>query len=353
MTGELVYSVQGTSAQPMRVSTLAAAGLRERDHLQEWVLANPEILGDDVLVVTSEFDQWFSKDGRDPDRLDILGLGADGRLVVAELKRDLTPDFVTMQSINYASRASRFAVDQLADAYLRFHRGRPGAAATSEEAEAQLLGHAPGLSAETLRNPRIVIVAGDFSPKVTSAAVWLSERGIDISLTRVQAYAMDEGHVITVSQVWPIPEAEDFVVSPTRTATASAATAGPAVEWTQHDLALLNGLGASETILATMDLCSERPGEFVGGDEIRAVTGREAASQRGDFGGFEVTLRFKFGRSNPPFAVNYGHGATSQQYYSVEKAIAAMCRQVRGLPEAEGVGGDKVGQAPATAGDAS
>lgn len=143
MTGELVYSVQGTSAQPMRVSTLAAAGLRERDHLQEWVLAKPEILGDDVLVVTSEFDQWFSKDGRDPDRLDILGLGADGRLVVAELKRDLTPDFVTMQSINYASRASRFAVDQLAEAYLRFHRGRPGAAATAEEAEAQLLGHAP------------------------------------------------------------------------------------------------------------------------------------------------------------------------------------------------------------------
>ena len=76
MTGELVYRVQGTTAQPMRVSTLAAAGLRERDHLQEWVLANPEILGDDVLVVTSEFDQWFSKDGRDPDRLDILGLGA-------------------------------------------------------------------------------------------------------------------------------------------------------------------------------------------------------------------------------------------------------------------------------------
>ena len=94
MTGELVYRVQGTSAQPMKVSTLEAAGLREREHLQEWVLANPEILGDDVLVVTSEFDQWFSKDGRDPDRLDILGLGADGRLVVAELKRDLTPDIV-------------------------------------------------------------------------------------------------------------------------------------------------------------------------------------------------------------------------------------------------------------------
>ena len=90
MTGELVYSVQGTSAQPMRVSTLAAAGLRERDHLQEWVLANPEILGDDVLVVTSEFDQWFSKDGRDPDRLDILGLGADCLLYTSPSPRDRT-----------------------------------------------------------------------------------------------------------------------------------------------------------------------------------------------------------------------------------------------------------------------
>jgi hypothetical protein len=29
--------------------------LREREHLQEWVLAHPEIIGRDVLVVTSEF----------------------------------------------------------------------------------------------------------------------------------------------------------------------------------------------------------------------------------------------------------------------------------------------------------
>ena len=352
MTGELVYRVQGTSAQPMKVSTLEAAGLREREHLQEWVLANPEILGDDVLVVTSEFDQWFSKDGRDPDRLDILGLGADGRLVVAELKRDLTPDFVTMQAINYASRASRFAVDQLADAYLRFHRDRPGAMATSEEASAQLLGHAPGLTAETLRNPRIVIVAGDFSLKVTSAAVWLSERGIDISLTRVQAYAMDEGHVITVSRVWPIPEAEavtgrDLVHAQLRVAN------GLPLAWTQDDLALLNCAGASETILATMDLCSQRPGDFVGGDEIRAVTGRPQGGQSGDFGGFGITLKHKFSRSNAAFSVKYGHGATAQQYYSVDESIAEMWRQVRGLSETEGAGGEPSGTPSITQGDAS
>lgn len=334
MTGELVYSVQGTSAQPMRVSTLAAAGLRERDHLQEWVLANPEILGDDVLVVTSEFDQWFSKEGRDPDRLDVLGLGQDGRLVVTELKRDMTPDLVTMQAINYASRASRFTPDMLADAFLSFHRGRPHAVGTSDDALSRLQVHAPMLSADTLRNPRIVIVAGDFTPKVTSAAVWLSERGIDISLTRVQAYSMEEGHVITVSRVWPVPQAEDFVVSPSRVATATATPSSPEVEWTREDLHMLSSSGVSETILATMDECSRRAGEYVGGDEIQAITGRAAPQHRGDFGGFGITLKHRFGRSNAPFSVNYAAGDTYQQYYSVTPEIAAIWTELRGISQA-------------------
>lgn len=331
MTGELVYRVNGTSAVTMVTSTLEAAGLKERQHLQEWVVANPEILGEGVLVVTSEFDHWFSKEGRDPDRLDVLGLGQDGRLVVAELKRDLTPDLVTMQAINYASRASRFTPDMLADAFLSFHQGRPDAVGTSDDALSRLLAHSPSLSADTLRNPRIVIVAGEFTPKVTSAAVWLSERGIDISLTRVQAYSMDEGHVVTVSRVWPVPQAEDFVVSPSRVATAAAVPSSPEVEWTREDLTTLSRSGVSETILTTMDECSRRPEEYVGGDEIQAITGRAAPKHRGDFGGFSITLKHRFGRSNAPYSVSYAAGDTYQQYYSVSSEIAAIWIELRGL----------------------
>ena len=118
---ELVFGVAGSTATPAVSITLAQAGLREREHLQEWVLAHPEMLGVDVLVITSEFDRWMSRDGREADRLDVLGLDADGRLVVAELKRDQAPDFVTLQSVKYAAMASRFEVEQLADAYLSFH----------------------------------------------------------------------------------------------------------------------------------------------------------------------------------------------------------------------------------------
>mgnify|MGYP001405807123 FL=1 len=55
-TDELVFRVQDSVAQPARPITLAEAGLRERQHLQEWVLANPEMLGEGVLIITSEFD---------------------------------------------------------------------------------------------------------------------------------------------------------------------------------------------------------------------------------------------------------------------------------------------------------
>lgn len=107
MGDELVFAVNGQDAHAAEPITLAEAGLKERKHLQEWVLANPRILGPGVLIVTSEFDRCASKTNAEKDRLDILGLDKEGRLVVAELKRDAAPDTVEMQAIKYAAMASR------------------------------------------------------------------------------------------------------------------------------------------------------------------------------------------------------------------------------------------------------
>ena len=60
---ERVFTVTGSAATPAQPITLAEAGLRERSDLQEWVLAHPEIIGDDVLVVAFEFDRWQASSG--------------------------------------------------------------------------------------------------------------------------------------------------------------------------------------------------------------------------------------------------------------------------------------------------
>lgn len=123
MAKEHLYTVSGSSATPAERTTLTEAGLLERQHLQEWVLSHPEILGEEVLVITFEFDRWMTGVGTATwERLVVLGLDRTGRLVVAELKRDRASDAVVVQALNYAAMVSRFSLDLLAEAF----RERPG-----------------------------------------------------------------------------------------------------------------------------------------------------------------------------------------------------------------------------------
>ena len=109
MSTEFVFTVQPGAALSAEPISLAEAGLRERDDLQEWVRLNPHILGPGVRIVTFEFGRWQARDGYAADRLDLLGLDPDGRLVVAELKRGPAPDVVEMQAIKYAALATNRA----------------------------------------------------------------------------------------------------------------------------------------------------------------------------------------------------------------------------------------------------
>jgi hypothetical protein len=231
MPDELVFAVDGSEATAARPISFADAGLKEREHLQEWVIQHPEILGPGVMIVTFEFDRWLTAGGQPTyDRLDVLGLDQSGRLVVAELKRDRAPDSVTMQALNYAAMVSRFSLDTLADA---FALSRGNDAMAPADAVAHLQEWAPSISDDTLGSPTIVLLATDFSPTVTNLALFLYARGIDIRLTRVQPYETADGrYVVTVSQILPVPNAEDFMVKPrSGVATRTSAAAASRAEW--------------------------------------------------------------------------------------------------------------------------
>ena len=52
---------------------------------------------------------------------------------------------------------------------------------------------------------------------MTATAVWLTEMGLDITMQKVQAYRVfDDRIVVTVSQHFPVPDVEEFTVSPQR-----------------------------------------------------------------------------------------------------------------------------------------
>jgi hypothetical protein len=187
----------------------------QRSHLQEWVIAHPKILGSDVYIVAFEFGQWIGLSGsKERDRLDVLGLDRLGQLVIAELKRGMAPDTVEMQGLKYAAMASRFTLERLAALHARFLSTQRGSTVTPEEALAELQAHASLVDDSTLRQPRVVLLATDFSKVVTSTVVFLREIGLDMRLVRLQAYRTEAGRIITVSQHYPVPEVEEFTLMP-------------------------------------------------------------------------------------------------------------------------------------------
>jgi hypothetical protein len=329
---ELVFTVSGATATRVDGVPIESLGLTERAHLQEWVIAHPDILGANVLIVAFEFDRWSSTTGTNPkDRLDVLGLGQDGRLLLAELKRGRAPDTVDLQAIKYAAMVSRFAEDSLAELHAEFLDRTQQLKLTGVEALEKLQAHAvAGLSADLLLRPRIVLLAEDFSPTVTSSVVWLNEQGVDISLRRYQAYRTGSGEtMITVSQLYPVAEVGDFEVTPRlRSAVRQPSETLPEKPWNEDDLRLLHSL-PFEVPHAVLDVCSEAPEGWVGSGSAYARAGVEQRSGMGKLAGFGYSVRSRFGRSNPPWDLNWAAGGESQQYYRVSCATAECWQAIR------------------------
>jgi len=331
--GELVFTVSGKVATQVAPVDLGELGFTEREHLQSWVISHPTIIGPNVMVISFEFDQWATPQGVAPrDRLDILGLDSDGRLVIAELKRGLAPDTVDLQAIKYAAMASRMTEETLVNLFVEFRRKAMDEALSPEEALGELLGHAQdGFSSEVLAKPRIVLLAEDFRPVTTSSVVWLCEQGLDITLKRYQAYRTAGGErVFTVSQYYPVADVSEYQIAPhLRAGQRKAADDLPEVEWSEADLMKL--LDQNLVVpMAILDLCSKVPNQFVGSGEAYRLANVEQKSGMGRLAGFGYSVRTKFGRSNPPWRYQWAAGGLSQQYYAIDQLTADRWRALRG-----------------------
>jgi Domain of unknown function (DUF4268) len=169
---------------------------------------------------------------------------------VAELKNSRSAD-TEVSAIKYAAAVSRMLPESLADLYARF-QSRRQTPISPDEALAELQAHAPNLSSESLRRPRIVMLARDFSSVVTASVVWLSEMGLDIALVQISAFrsytygqlGSNNVPMISVSQLYPVREVEDFTISPERQLAKETAESKRRVQ----DAALVRRLIATESV---------------------------------------------------------------------------------------------------------
>ncbi len=140
MNSEVAFSVVDGNVQQLTEVALEDIGFTERWDLQRWIEHYPEIVGPDLLVVTTEFDRWELGSDRVRDRLDVLFLDSAGSLVVAELKRGEAPDTVDLQALKYAAYCSQLTVEDVTNDYARHHN------VNAESASEAILEHAPPLA---------------------------------------------------------------------------------------------------------------------------------------------------------------------------------------------------------------
>jgi hypothetical protein len=92
--------------------------------------------------------------------------------------------------------------------YLR-HRG---STQNAKDALLQFLSWEEETDKRFAETVRIVLVSADFSKEITTTALWLNERGLDIRCVRLKPYEMDTRVVLDVQQLIPLPEAQDYII---------------------------------------------------------------------------------------------------------------------------------------------
>jgi len=202
-----LYRIGQQSITPIKRTTFAAQGLRERQDLQALLRANIDVIAPETLVVAEEFGEW--EDSR--RRIDLLGIDKSANLVVIELKRTEDGGHMELQAIRYAAMVSTLTFDKLVGIYAKYLAdNRIEQDATTSLLE--FLDWSEPDEEQFGQEVKIVLASAEFSKELTTAVMWLNDFGLDIRCVRLQPYLSDEQLFLDVQTVIPIPEVADYQV---------------------------------------------------------------------------------------------------------------------------------------------
>lgn len=201
--------ITGKTAAELQHATLSALQLKERYDLQEWILQTPRILGEDLLVITSEFSEF----DRTSERLDVLALDRRGVLTIVELKRSAVGTAAELQALRYAAYCSTMSLRDISELLAKYESKRTGLEVISTEAERRIkeFVNEPDFT-ELTNKPRVILGAEEFSPETTATVLWLKTFGLDLSCVRLRPYNVEGQLLLDSSVIIPLPEAKEFQI---------------------------------------------------------------------------------------------------------------------------------------------
>jgi hypothetical protein len=176
-----------------QILSLAEAGVREEEHLREYIARSPEEffgeLQQEVLILDTEV---RLAGGR--LRSDIVGIDPDGAVVVIELKRSADRD-QHLQALNYAAQI--WTPEPARDG-----RGVVGARLETEELRRAAMAFLRVPLEKVNRRQRIVLIAEDYYPTTIRTVHFLrAAHALDIRLWRIELHEFPEGRYFACAPV--------------------------------------------------------------------------------------------------------------------------------------------------------
>ncbi len=216
-----IYKVVGNKEKLDKVdaTSFGQEGVLERADLQRILRDQPDVLEEGLLIISEEFGNWQDSNRR----IDLLGLDAEGCLVVVELKRGETGGHMDLQAIRYAAMVANMTYQQTVDtyqAYLEKRANEPGSTPVEEDAaETRLREHLPSNDQDEAaihtEIPRMILASENFGKELTTCVMWLNdswlrEAGQEIKCVRLQPHRNGDETLIEASLVIPLPEASEY-----------------------------------------------------------------------------------------------------------------------------------------------
>lgn len=204
-----IVNKQTNKLEPIERTSFRAVGIKERKDLQEWIAHNPEVLGEELLIIQKEFDGFNDTH----ERLDLLALDKQGNLVVIENKLDDSGRDVVWQVLKYASYCSSLNNQNIKDIFNQYLKDN-GQEATAEKILEEFFNDED--YEEKLNNgnsQRLIMISGEFRKEVTSTVLWLLNYGLRIQCFQASAYKLNDQLFFNIEQIIPMKGAEDYTIS--------------------------------------------------------------------------------------------------------------------------------------------
>jgi len=198
-----IFEITREAITAVPSTTFEAELIAERGDLQRILRNNVSAITSDCFVITEEFGDWTEA----KRRIDLLCIDSDANLVVVELKRTQDGGHAELQAIRYAALISVMTFEDAVAAHAAYTEKSTG------EARQAILDFLKWESPENrafAQDVRLVLVSAEFSKEITSTALWLGKKGVDVRCVRLKPYKIAERLFVDIQQIIPLPEAAHY-----------------------------------------------------------------------------------------------------------------------------------------------